>query len=162
MKKLLIVLASVFCLLALSSCDDSMKVPDKLSCPAWMEGEWYAEGSEYAMIKVENGDILAPVIVYPDGFDKPGVFDGYESVFDTYIKPYNELGIITEFSEKSTSSKYTLKFVIDGTVEGDPLYMSLQYEITKKSDTQIEVKTASSDSKGAELVEIPAVTLTKK
>ena len=40
--------------------------------------------------------------------------------------------------------------------------MSLQYEITKKSDTQIEVKTASSDSKGAELVEIPAVTLTKK
>ena len=67
MKKLLIVLASVFCLLALSSCDDSMKVPDKLSCPAWMEGEWYAEGSEYAMIKVENGDILAPVIVYPDG-----------------------------------------------------------------------------------------------
>ena len=91
MKKLLIVLASVLCLLALSSCDDSMKVPDKLSCPAWMEGEWYEEGSEYAAMKVVNGDILVPVTVYPDGIDNPGVVEGYVSVFDTYIK---ELGII--------------------------------------------------------------------
>lgn len=161
MKKLLIVLACVLCLLALSSCDDSMKVPDKLNCPAWMEGEWYAEGSEYAAIKVVNGDILVPVTVYPDGLDNPGVVEGYDSVFDTYIKPYNELGIITEFSEKSTNSKYTLKLVIDGVVEEEPLYMSLQYEITKKSDTQIELKTAGSSSKDAEPVEVSS-TLTKK
>ena len=158
MKKLLIVLASVLCLLALSSCDDSMKVPDKLSCPAWMEGEWYEEGSEYAAMKVVNGDILVPVTVYPDGFDNPGVVEGYVSVFDTYIK---ELGIITEFSEKSTNSKYTLKLVIDGVVEEEPLYTSLQYEITKKSDTQIELKTAGSSSKDAEPVEVSS-TLTKK
>lgn len=158
MKKLLIVLASVLCLLALSSCDDSMKVPDKLSCPAWMEGEWYEEGSEYAAMKVVNGDILVPVTVYPDGIDNPGVVEGYVSVFDTYIK---ELGIITEFSEKSTNSKYTLKLVIDGVVEEEPLYTSLQYEITKKSDTQIELKTAGSSSKDAEPVEVSS-TLTKK
>lgn len=158
MKKLFIVLASVLCLLALSSCDDSMKVPDKLSCPAWMEGEWYEEGSEYAAMKVVNGDILVPVTVYPDGIDNPGVVEGYVSVFDTYIK---ELGIITEFSEKSTNSKYTLKLVIDGVVEEEPLYTSLQYEITKKSDTQIELKTAGSSSKDAEPVEVSS-TLTKK
>lgn len=161
MKKLLIVLACVLCLLALSSCDDSMKVPDKLSCPAWMEGEWYEEGSEYAAMKVVNGDILVPVTVYPDGFDNPGVVEGYDSVFDTYIKPYNELGIITEFSEKSTNSKYTLKLVIDGVVEERPVYSSTQYEITKKSDTQIELKTAGSSSKDAEPVEVSS-TLTKK
>lgn len=155
MKKLLIVLASVLCLLALSSCDDSMKVPDKLSCPAWMEGEWYEEGSEYAAMKVVNGDMLMAITSPEDE-----LID-YVSLSEE-LKIYNELGIITEFSEKSTSSTYTIKLVIDGIVEESPVYSSTQYEITKKSDTQIEVKTASSDSKGAELVEIPTVTLTKK
>ena len=153
MKKLLIVLASVFCLLALSSCDDSMKVPDKLSCPAWMEREWYEEGSEYVAMKVVNGDMLMPITSEDEILE-------YVSLSEE-LKIYNELGIITEFSEKSTNSKYTLKFVIDGTVEGDPLYMSLQYEITKKSDTQIELKIVGSSSKDAEPVEVSS-TLTKK
>lgn len=154
MKKLLIVLASVLCLLALSSCDDSMKVPDKLSCPAWMEGEWYEEGSEYAAMKVVNGDMLMAITSPEDE-----LID-YVSLSEE-LKIYNELGIITEFSEKSTNSKYTLKLVIDGVVEEEPLYTSLQYEITKKSDTQIELKIVSSSSKDAEPVEVSS-TLTKK
>lgn len=154
MKKLLIVLASVLCLLALSSCDDSMKVPDKLSCPAWMEGEWYEEGSEYAAMKVVNGDMLM-AITYPED----ELID-YVSLSEE-LKIYNELGIITEFSEKSTSSTYTMKLVIDGVIEERPVYSSTQYEITKKSDTQIELKTAGSSSKDAEPVEVSS-TLTKK
>ena len=77
------------------------------------------------------------------------------------LKIYNELGIITEFSEKSTSSTYTMKLVIDGVIEERPVYSSTQYEITKKSDTQIELKTAGSSSKDAEPVEVSS-TLTKK
>lgn len=154
MKKLLIVLASVLCLLALSSCDDSMKVPDKLSCPAWMEGEWYEEGSEYAAMKVVNGDMLMAITSPEDE-----LID-YVSLSEE-LKIYNELGIITEFSEKSTSSTYTMKLVIDGVIEERPVYSSTQYEITKKSDTQIELKTAGSSSKDAEPVETSS-TLTKK
>lgn len=154
MKKLLIVLASVLCLLALSSCDDSMKVPDKLSCPAWMEGEWYEEGSEYAAMKVVNGDMLMAITSPEDE-----LID-YVSLSEE-LKIYNELGIITEFSEKSTSSTYTMKLVIDGVIEERPVYSSTQYEITKKSDTQIELKTAGSSSKDAEPVEVSS-TLTKK
>ena len=154
MKKLLIVLASVLCLLALSSCDDSMKVPDKLSCPAWMEGEWYEEGSEYAAMKVVNGDMLMAITSPEDE-----LID-YVSLSEE-LKIYNELGIITEFSEKSTSSTYTMKLVIDGVIEERPVYSSTQYEITKKSDTQIELKTVGSSSKDAEPVEVSS-TLTKK
>lgn len=154
MKKLLIVLASVLCLLALSSCDDSMKVPDKLNCPAWMEGEWYEEGSEYAAMKVVNGDMLMAITSPEDE-----LID-YVSLSEE-LKIYNELGIITEFSEKSTSSTYTMKLVIDGVIEERPVYSSTQYEITKKSDTQIELKTAGSSSKDAEPVEVSS-TLTKK
>lgn len=154
MKKLLIVLASVLCLLALSSCDDSMKVPDKLNCPAWMEGEWYEEGSEYSAMKVVNGDMLMAITSPEDE-----LID-YVSLSEE-LKRYNELGIITEFSEKSTSSTYTMKLVIDGVIEEGPVYSSTQYEITKKSDTQIELKTAGSSSKDAEPVEVSS-TLTKK
>ena len=154
MKKLLIVLACVLCLLALSSCDDSMKVPDKLSCPAWMEGEWYEEGSEYAAMKVVNGDMLMAITSPEDE-----LID-YVSLSEE-LKIYNELGIITEFSEKSTSSTYTMKLVIDGVIEERPVYSSTQYEITKKSDTQIELKIVSSSSKDAEPVETSS-TLTKK
>ena len=153
MKKLLIVLASVLCLLALSSCDDSMKVPDKLSCPAWMEGEWYEEGSEYAAMKVVNGDMLMPITSEDEILE-------YVSLSEE-LKIYNELGIITEFSEKSTSSTYTMKLVIDGVIEERPVYSSTQYEITKKSDTQIELKIVGSSSKDAEPVEVSS-TLTKK
>lgn len=153
MKKLLIVLASVLCLLALSSCDDSMKVPDKLSCPAWMEGEWYEEGSEYVAMKVVNGDILMPITSEDELLD-------YVSLSEE-LKIYNELGIITEFSEKSTSSTYTMKLVIDGVIEERPVYSSTQYEITKKSDTHIELKIVGSSSKDAEPVEASS-TLTKK
>lgn len=153
MKKLLIVLASVFCLLALSSCDDSMKVPDKLSCPAWMEGEWYEEGSEYVAMKVVNGDMLMPITSEDEILE-------YVSLSEE-LKIYNELGIITEFSEKSTSSTYTMKLVIDGVIEERPVYSSTQYEITKKSDTQIELKIVGSSSKDAEPVEVSS-TLTKK
>ena len=153
MKKLLIVLASVFCLLALSSCDDSMKVPDKLSCPAWMEGEWYEEGSEYVAMKVVNGDMLMPITSEDEILE-------YVSLSEE-LKIYNELGIITEFSEKSTSSTYTMKRVIDGVIEERPVYSSTQYEITKKSDTQIELKIVGSSSKDAEPVEVSS-TLTKK
>ncbi len=153
MKKLLIVLASVLCLLALSSCDDSMKVPDKLNCPAWMEGEWYEEGSEYVAMKVVNGDILMPITSEDELLD-------YVSLSEE-LKIYNELGIITEFSEKSTSSTYTMKLVIDGVIEERPVYSSTQYEITKKSDTQIELKIVGSSSKDAEPVEASS-TLTKK
>ncbi len=153
MKKLLIVLASVLCLLALSSCDDSMKVPDKLSCPAWMEGEWYEEGSEYVAMKVVNGDMLMPITSEDEILE-------YVSLSEE-LKIYNELGIITEFSEKSTSSTYTMKLVIDGVIEERPVYSSTQYEITKKSDTQIELKIVGSSSKDAEPVEVSS-TLTKK
>ena len=153
MKKLLIVLASVLCLLALSSCDDSMKVPDKLSCPAWMEGEWYEEGSEYVAMKVVNGDMLMPITSEDEILE-------YVSLPEE-LKIYNELGIITEFSEKSTSSTYTMKLVIDGVIEERPVYSSTQYEITKKSDTQIELKIVGSSSKDAEPVEVSS-TLTKK
>lgn len=154
MKKLLIVLASVLCLLALSSCDDSMKVPDKLNCPAWMEGEWYEEGSEYSAMKVVNGDMLMAITSPEDE-----LID-YVSLSEE-LKIYNELGIITEFSEKSTSSTYTMKLVIDGVIEEGPVYSSTQYEITKKSDTQIELKIVGSSSKDAEPVEVSS-TLTKK
>lgn len=153
MKKLLIVLASVLCLLALSSCDDSMKVPDKLSCPVWMEGEWYEEGSEYVAMKVVNGDMLMPITSEDEILE-------YVSLSEE-LKIYNELGIITEFSEKSTSSTYTMKLVIDGVIEERPVYSSTQYEITKKSDTQIELKIVGSSSKDAEPVEVSS-TLTKK
>lgn len=153
MKKLLIVLASVLCLLALSSCDDSMKVPDKLSCPAWMEGEWYEEGSEYVAMKVVNGDMLMPITSEDEILE-------YVSLSEE-LKIYNELGIITEFSEKSTSSTYTMKLVIDGVIEERPVYSSTQYEITKKSDTQIELKIVGSSSKDAEPEEVSS-TLTKK
>ena len=153
MKKLLIVLASVLCLLALSSCDDSMKVPDKLSCPAWMEGEWYEEGSEYVAMKVVNGDMLMPITSEDEILEYVSLSEG--------LKLYNELGIITEFSEKSTSSTYTMKLVIDGVIEERPVYSSTQYEITKKSDTQIELKIVGSSSKDAEPVEVSS-TLTKK
>ena len=153
MKKLLIVLASVLCLLALSSCDDSMKVPDKLSCPAWMEGEWYEEGSEYVAMKVVNGDMLMPITSEDEILE-------YVSLSEE-LKIYNELGIITEFSEKSTSSTYTMKLVIDGVIEERPVYSSTQYEIRKKSDTQIELKIVGSSSKDAEPEEVSS-TLTKK
>ena len=129
MRKIIIMLAAI---IAAASCSngegshtvpDPVTVPEKLSYPYWLEGDWYEKNPDYILCSAHDGDITAPL-------------EGNSSLIVS-ARTYEEY--LLDFTEEISDDVYEIRFTVDRD-SGEPLYLEVFYEFTELTDCTVQLR----------------------
>lgn len=128
MRKTIIILAAIIAAVSCSSGDAGHTVsetvlPEKLSYPDWLEGDWYEKNPDYILCSAHDGDITAP-----QAENRSLIISARE--YEEYL---------LDFTETITDSIYEIRFTVDKD-SGEPLYLEVFYEFTELTDCTVRLK----------------------
>ena len=129
MRKIIIMLAAIIAAASCSSGEgshtvpDPVTVPEKLSYPYWLEGDWYEKNPDYILCSAHDGDITAPL-------------EGNSSLIVS-ARTYEEY--LLDFTEEISDDVYEIRFTVDRD-SGEPLYLETFYEFTELTDCTVQLR----------------------
>ena len=123
MRKTIIILAAIIAAVSCSSGERICKVPEKLSYPEWLEGDWYEKNPDYILCSAHDGDITAPL-------------EGNSSLIVS-ARTYEEY--LLDFTEEISDDVYEIRFTVDRD-SGEPLYLEVFYEFTELTDCTVQLR----------------------
>ena len=129
MRKIIIMLAAIIAAVSCSNGEgshtvpDPVTVPEKLSYPYWLEGDWYEKNPDYILCSAHDGDITAPL-------------EGNSSLIVS-ARTYEEY--LLDFTEEISDDVYEIRFTVDRD-SGEPLYLETFYEFTRLTDCTVQLR----------------------